>query len=550
MAINYLTNKFVMIFLYLLYAIKSIEETNLKFILNIKGNTHFLNYYYLTLFIGEKRQNQTYLIDTTSSVLTSPCSFCLSCGDHINDYFQIESNLSIIKPDSYECSSLPNIFINENSVNCNFFLDIENEQISGLYTYSLVSFESITTDENKERENYVNITNENEFMLPIGCSTKETGVFQSRISDGIVGLNNNKNSFVGKMYNMNLIKNDLFSICLDDEGGYLSLGEIDETYHVDQNISYINYNPKSELYELNISEINIGSYKIKIGNRNKTIIDTSSTISYFPTSIFNMLMTGLFYECNEKVRKCGNFKRVDGYGLCTEFDDLDDMDYTINNLWPNLLIEFNGYEFVWEPKNYYFNISSSFKYKACIGFEINENTKDTIILGTNFMHGYDLIFDRENYTIGFAEAECGRNMNKKLYLIEQKKKSKEKNNNNKEQDKNEENNDNENGKDDEKIKKYKDDINSDNDKNNNDDYNKEKLNDNGKDDNYIKYYYLLGIIFIVIIVIIIIMAINFFQNNNEQSGKNKYKEIFMNEEKETKSKVTQIIEMVEDTKKQ
>ena len=170
MSINYLTNKFLMIFLYFLYAIKSIEETKKKFILNIKGNTHFLNYYYLTLFVGEKRQNQTYLIDTTSSVLTSPCSFCLSCGEHINDYFQIESNSSIIKPDSYECSSLPNIFINENSVNCNFFLDVENEQISGLYTYSLVSFESITTEKKKEKKNYANISKENKFMLPIGCS--------------------------------------------------------------------------------------------------------------------------------------------------------------------------------------------------------------------------------------------------------------------------------------------------------------------------------------------------------------------------------------------
>ena len=66
---------------------------------------------------------------------------------------------------------------------------------------------------------------------------------------------------------------------------------------------------------------------------------------------------------------------------------------------------------------------------------------------------------------------------------------------------------------------------------------------------YIKYYYLLGIIFIAIIVIIIIMAINYFQNNSEQGGKNKYNEIFMSEKKETKSKESQIIEMVEDNKK-
>ena len=160
---------------------------------------------------------------------------------------------------------------------------------------------------------------------------------------------------MGKLLNMGLIKNNLFSICLNDDGGYLSLGEIDNKYHVDENISYVNYNQDSELYELNINKIFIGSYQIELDSKIKSVIDTSSTISYFPKNIFNYIMTGFFYDCSEKNIKCENFRRVDGYGLCVTFDDLDDMDYAINILWPNIIIKFNDYEFIWEPKNYFFN---------------------------------------------------------------------------------------------------------------------------------------------------------------------------------------------------
>lgn len=75
----------------------------MKFILNIDGNTNDLNFNYTTLFLGEKREVQTYLLDTTSSVTTSPCSLCSSYGEHANEYFEIESNSSIIKYESYQC---------------------------------------------------------------------------------------------------------------------------------------------------------------------------------------------------------------------------------------------------------------------------------------------------------------------------------------------------------------------------------------------------------------------------------------------------------------
>ena len=538
-----LINIFLFIFIYLSFKIKSKEISDSKFVLNINGNSHYLNYYYITLFLGEKKENQTYLLDTTSAVTTSPCSLCTSCGDHINDYFQLKSNLSIIKAESIDCFSLPSILDkeinNKDNDNCNFISDFDDEsQISGFYTYNLIRFDSISSENNNEDNDKERISNEIEFILPIGCSMKETGGFQSRIADGVIGLNNNNKSFVSMMYNINLIKKNLFSLCLDEYGGYLSLGEIDSKYHIIPYISYVDFNSDNELYELEIKQIIVGSFEIK--NKYKSIIDTSTTISYFPKEIFNKIMTGFFFDCIDKNEECGNIKRIEGYGICAEFNDLNNMNKAINNIWPIIKIEFNGYEYIWEPKNYYMNFSSSFKYKACIGFESDENMKNTIILGTNFMHGHDIIFDREKNRIGFVQAECGRKMNKKLNLINERKKLENKDKefdleknkeiiiNNKDIGNEEEIKEN----DENEEKKTKDDN---------------KLNKNNNSNNI---NYLILLIFFIIFVIIIAIIIVSYQINNNVIDKKRYNQFIINRKNEEKNinkkPLGQIIEMVED----
>ena len=53
------------------------------------------------------------------------------------------------------------------------------------------------------------------------------------------------------------------------------------------------------------------------------------------------------------------------------------------------------------------NFSFKNKIRECLGIDTEKNL-NKIILGTNFMHGYDIIFDLTNFKIGFCEASCGR----------------------------------------------------------------------------------------------------------------------------------------------
>ena len=67
------------------------------------GNSHDLNYYYTYLYLGSPPKKQSYILDTGSSITTSPCSLCTTCGKHKNGLYQI-SNDQIIKCSNNFCS--------------------------------------------------------------------------------------------------------------------------------------------------------------------------------------------------------------------------------------------------------------------------------------------------------------------------------------------------------------------------------------------------------------------------------------------------------------
>lgn len=60
------------------------------------GNTTYLKYYYINIYIGNPPKKQAVLIDTGSYLATVPClPFCQDCGRHINSYYDMrQSNTS------------------------------------------------------------------------------------------------------------------------------------------------------------------------------------------------------------------------------------------------------------------------------------------------------------------------------------------------------------------------------------------------------------------------------------------------------------------------
>ena len=69
------------------------------------------------------------------------------------------------------------------------------------------------------------------YALPIGCTTEEYGKYKELNPNGIMGVNCDDKSFIGLLYKLNLINRDIFFLCFDLVGGYMSLWEIDTTFH-------------------------------------------------------------------------------------------------------------------------------------------------------------------------------------------------------------------------------------------------------------------------------------------------------------------------------
>ena len=495
--------KILFIFLFLSSKYESINpSSDKKYVLNVKGNSDKLYFYYITAFIGKEKQIQTFLLDTTSSVTTSPCNLCSSCGDHFNEYYIINQTKSLINKDTSECRILTNIFDNNkfdkdikiDANSCKFISILDNEKIFGVYSNNLVSFESIIPEMMNETEVDEYISKDNEFQMPMGCSLKETGFLMSALADGIIGLNNNVKSFISMMYRKQFIPQNLFSLCLDNEGGYLSLGNIYTKYHICPEIEYIDYNPTKESYEIKTEKIQIKDIEIK--SEYISIINSGSTITYFPEQVFNEISYAFFSICSEYNGQCGELKRIEGYGICSDFKNTDIYLNATRYIFPLIKIKFNNYEFIWKPKNYVLNFSFKNKIRACLGIDTEKNL-NKIILGTNFMHGYDIIFDRTNFKIGFCEASCGRKTiykNNSVTIEEEMKKYENEIKNNIKIIKND--------------KKDEDDINYYNDYHSDDDR-KEFIDNTSINTNKIYYKYLI----IALVIIFILFIIYFLANN-------------------------------------
>ena len=135
----------------IIYEVKSLNslkkffrvlEENSSFLQEVKGDSNYLNYYYTTLYLGKDKSPQVYILDTGSSITTSSCDLCTSCGKHLNQKYKLENQKQIIPCNDEECKLLPNSKCNENK--CSFYVSYaEGSKLSGFYLKENIFFETI-----------------------------------------------------------------------------------------------------------------------------------------------------------------------------------------------------------------------------------------------------------------------------------------------------------------------------------------------------------------------------------------------------------------------
>ena len=370
------------------------------------------NYYYATLYIGPKQIKQTYIIDTGTATMSSPCAPCDECGKHKTNYYEdLEKKANKpLKCSSKICKMVPASECNvkekyKDKKTCSFYNQKPNgDGLRGYYLSNIVYFEEgqnqTTTDKKKVYRSYA---------LPLGCTVGEYGKYKEIKSDGVIGLNNEETSFISLLYKLKIINKNIFSLCLGLEGGYMSLGEVDTTYHSSKKINYIPLLNSSALYLINLKGIILGNNKKSSTVKMTAYIDTGSTFTILPKNCYKAIIKEFDDLCTTKKgrNRCGKFVNNEELGYCADFDDRESLFKAVSQYWPNITLEFdNNIKYTWTPINYYYYYIKGHTRKACLGFKSHRS--NITILGVNFMHGNDIIFDREKKLLGFVPSDCSR----------------------------------------------------------------------------------------------------------------------------------------------
>ena len=382
-----------------------------KILQTVYSDSFSKNFYYTTLYIGDQKVRQTFIIDTGSSIMSSPCSPCKDCGEHKRPfYYDMDHKHKPLKCDSRICKLVPaNVCQNSDlkfmdSKTCSFNLyRVNGDGIKGYYLRDIVYFET-------DRQLHLSLLRKKVFRsyaLPMGCTTGEQGKYKELNTDGIIGMNNSPQSVPNLLYSLGIINRNIFTLCFGLRGGYMSLGEIDTTYHKSQDISYVPLLDSELFYFIKLNSIKVSDASTSaISVPLIAKVDTGNSMSYFPSITFKAIISQFRQYCSSKNHTCGNFTYDEEYGYCATFPDRESLFSAIYRNWPDLILTFGEYDYVWKPINYYyykFNVTTR---RACLGFQLHKSER--VVLGANFIHGHDVIFNRAAKKLGFVPADCSR----------------------------------------------------------------------------------------------------------------------------------------------
>ena len=366
---------------------------------HVYGSAFKINYYYSNLYLGEKMHKQGYILDTGSTITTATCgSKCKHCGLHINPHYDTENidNKIILCTDPLCKQVTSSCHSTKKPKECSFSISYsEGSSLSGVYIYETIRFGN----------DYKNKTG---YKIPIGCTTDENHLFFTQDANGIMGLANSEYNFVEILYKNGAINNSVFSLCFAQLGGLFNIGEINYKTHLEK----MKYVPmlldRGKYFGINILSISVNNHTVKNYEQYSynIFIDSGTTICYINEKIFDEILTLMNKECSKfaKSKACGEYKYHSDFGHCFYFKTTDELDFAVYNYWPTIHFYLNKYDYKWFPKYYVFNITNNSKIGACMGINKSGGTK--ITLGSSWIIGHDIVFDRKKKLIGIAEANC------------------------------------------------------------------------------------------------------------------------------------------------
>ncbi|CAE7027005.1 nep2 [Symbiodinium natans] len=364
------------------------------------GNLNAYAYYFTDLQVGTpKAQLTSVIIDTGSHLLGFPCGGCDHCGRHLEPgFYMSQSKTAEWTPCKAELHC-EHCFENR----CQYTEKYsEGSSISGHWFEDYVKLGDVFQENPAVKAR-------------MGCHNSENKLFYTQQANGIMGLAppEHKTATGNILHDLFRDKKHVdanrFAICMADWGGLLSVGGDSAEYHTGgvnwipmQVDGYYTVHPKSMMVEDRL--LAAGPYDF-----GKAVIDTGTTLTYFPTGVYNSLIATLDAYC-ALPDKCKT-ERLPGHPKCWRFKGATTPEGERAALsqanFPTIKMKFRyteeDVEVIWRPEAY---LGKRIRMgELCYAFAAMKQIDQTI-LGISWLLHKDAIFDVTSQRFGIVDADC------------------------------------------------------------------------------------------------------------------------------------------------
>ncbi|KAG5192382.1 aspartic peptidase domain-containing protein [Tribonema minus] len=336
------------------------------------------------VYVGTPPQRVSVILDTGSHFTAFPCKGCKACGDHTDSYWDFDLSSTATLTKCPDCHGNFNCGANQRCVFSQSYSEGSSwsafQVIDKLYT-GLTTLQDTPPDDAA-----LSI----DFMF--GCINSQTGLFNTQLADGIMGMSVSEFTLVWQLHQKGLLAQEKFSLCFDYGGGVMVLGGVEPLLRT----APMQYTPNLHdegWFTVDLQDILIGGESINVDpaqyNRGKgVIVDSGTTDTYLPSACADgfraqwQALTGMAYDNKPMKLSKAQFAAL-----------------------PTFTFVFAGGVRVDVKPEAYMDVAADHD-GAGYTPRMYLDERDGAVLGANFMRDHDVVFDHANKRVGFAPANC------------------------------------------------------------------------------------------------------------------------------------------------
>ncbi|EGC38316.1 hypothetical protein DICPUDRAFT_96947 [Dictyostelium purpureum] len=375
--------------------------------------------YFIPILVGTPPQMFTVQVDTGSTSLAVPGSNCYlyksqsiktscSCSDgNLDGLYSLEESISSNQlncSDTSNCNTCKN---NKSNKPCPFVLKYGD----GSFIAGSLVIDHVTIGDFTVPAKFGNIQKESLSFSQLTCPSTQRS---QAVRDGILGLSfqqldpDNGDDIFSKIVAHYNIPN-VFSMCLGKDGGLLTIGGTND--HITQETP--KYTPifDSHYYSITVTNIYVGNDSLNLAppDLSTSIVDSGTTLLYFSDEIFYSIVRNL------------EEKHCELPGICNDpfwEGNCHHLEEKLISEYPTIYLEMKGmngepsFKLEVPPDLYFLNINGLY----CFG--ISHMKEISVLIGDVVLQGYNVIYNRENSSIGFARTHgCSTKGNNNTSLM-------------------------------------------------------------------------------------------------------------------------------------